>query len=78
MRAKRQKDVPAAVTPPEVSGDDRGSLTDAYKSGLILSWKRDIERGYCLSLPGRPEEHVPVDQLRRYLAQLRTKSPLPA
>ena len=58
-------------TPGEVSGDDRLVLTGAYKAGLILAWKRDTERGYCLTLAGRADEYVDVDKLGHYLAKLK-------
>jgi hypothetical protein len=72
MSPKRKKDA-AAVAPPvgEVSGDDRLVLTGAYKAGLIQAWKRDNERGYCLSLAGRSDEYVDVDKLAQYLAKLK-------
>ena len=74
MRTSRKKDqAPAVVVPPEVSGDDRTVLTNAYQTGLILSWKRDIARGYCLSLPGRPDEYVDVNQLAKYVEKLKTR-----
>ena len=46
-------------------------LTGAYKAGLILAWKRDTERGYCLTLAGRSDEYVDVDKLAIYLAKLK-------
>ena len=49
---------------------DRAVLIDAYKAGLITSWKRDAERGYCLSFAGRPDEYVEVTKLPRYLEKL--------
>jgi hypothetical protein len=61
------------VLPPEVSGDDRTVLTAAYKAGLILAWKRDTQRGYCLTLAGRPDEYVEVDGLTKYLDRLKTR-----
>jgi len=74
MTTKRKKDqAPAVVVPPEVSGDDRAVLARAYQAGLILSWKRDTARGYCLSLGGRPDEYVEVDQLAKYVEKLKTR-----
>ena len=74
MTIRRKKDqAPAVAVPPEVSGDDRTLLTNAYRSGLILTWKRDTERGYCVSLAGRPDEYVEVDQLRKYVEKLKTR-----
>lgn len=69
---KRKKDrLPAPPPPPEISGDERTALTDAYKAGLILAWKRDAERGYCLSRGGRQDEYVAVNQLTGYLKKLK-------
>jgi hypothetical protein len=71
-KPKRKKDsAPAAPPAGEVSGDDRLVLTGAYKSGLIVAWKRDTERGYCLTLAGRSDEYVDVDKLAHYLAKLK-------
>jgi len=68
---KRKKDrTPAVVLPPEISGDERTALAAAYKTGLILAWKRDAARGYCLSLAGRQDEYVAADQLTGYLKKL--------
>ena len=60
-----------STAPGEVSGDDRLVLTGAYKAGLILAWKRDTERGYCLTLAGKSDEYVEVDKLALYLAKLK-------
>ena len=74
MRAKSVKRPAAAVPlPPEVSADDRTVLTAAYKAGLILAWKRDSERGYCLRLAGRLDEYVEVNQLTKYLEKLKAR-----
>jgi hypothetical protein len=73
MTAKRKKEVPAApAVVAEVSGDDRVLLADAYKAGLILAWKLDAARGFCVSRVGRADEYVDVDQLTRYIAKLRS------
>src|SRR5438046_4585519 len=65
MRANSKKEAtPAAVPPAGISGEDRTRLADAYKAGLILGWKRDVERGYCLTVVGRADEYVELDQLR--------------
>jgi len=45
-------------------------LTDAYKAGLIVAWKRDAGRGYRLTFAGRPDEYVEVAKLTRYLEKL--------
>jgi hypothetical protein len=63
--------LPTAVPPPEVSGDDRALLIDAYKTGLIISWRLDVERGYCLTRGGRPDEYVEVGRLPKFLEGLR-------
>ena len=71
MRAKRTKAVqPAPAAPLECSTSDRAALTDAYKSGRILAWKRDAERGYRLTFRGRADEYVEVAKLPRYLEKL--------
>jgi len=46
-------------------------LTHAYKAGLILAWKRNIEHGYRLTLAGRADEYVQSHQLTKYLESLR-------
>ena len=72
MKPKRKKDqLPTPPPPAEVSGSDRAALTNAYKTGAILAWKRDTERGYQLTLAGRPEEYVEVAKLTGYLAKLK-------
>jgi hypothetical protein len=74
MTAKRKKDqLAAAVAPPEVAEDDRIVLIDAYKTGLILAWKRDAERGYCLTLADRADAYVSVDQLTKYVEALKAR-----
>jgi len=71
MKANGKKTGIAAGGPAEVSAEDRTTLTGAYKAGLILAWKLDIEHGYCLTLPGRPEEYVQVGRLTQYLEALK-------
>jgi hypothetical protein len=72
MPAKRKKDLlPPPPPPQEVPGDDRIVLTGAYKAGLILAWKLDSARGYCLMRSGRPDEYVEVGKLTRYLDKLK-------
>ena len=69
MRPKRTKAAPP--TPAlEISGSDRTLLTNAYKAGLIVAWKRDAERGYRLTFAGRPDEYVEVTKLTRYVERL--------
>ena len=71
-KPSRQKGaLPAPVSPPDVSAEHRTVLTEAFKAGLILAWKRDVDRGYCLSRAGRVDEYVELDQLPRYLERLR-------
>ena len=71
LRAKRKKDVaPALPDPVECSTTDRALLTNAYKAGLIVAWKRDPERGYRLTFGDRREEYVEVTKLPRYLEKL--------
>jgi hypothetical protein len=70
MRAKRTKELPVPA-PGEVSQSDRDVLTGAYKSGLIVGWKRDNEQGYRLTLGDRRDMYVEVTKLARYLEGLR-------
>ena len=75
MTAKRKKDVLAAPPPVlEVSGADLIALTGAYKAGLILAWKLDGPRGYCLSRLGRADEYVDVDKLSSFLDKAQRSS----
>lgn len=70
--ATRKKDVgPAPVASPEILADDRAALTGAYKAGLILTWKMDATRGFCLSMRGRADEYVEPGKLARYLEKLK-------
>jgi hypothetical protein len=71
LRGKPRKTVPLAVPPPvECATGDRVVLIDAYKAGVIVSWRRDAERGYRLSFANRPDEYVEVAKLSRYLEKL--------
>ena len=70
MRPKR-KDLVPVVPLPEVSAEDRIMLTGAFKAGLILSWRGDIQRGICLTRGGRQDECVEVNQLKKYLEKLK-------
>ncbi len=45
-------------------------LARAYQAGLILAWKRDVDRGYRLTLASSREEYIEVAQLIRYLEKL--------
>ncbi len=72
MKPKRTK----AATPPaqplaEMSGSDRDVLTNAYKTGLIVGWSRDSERGYRLTRGDRRDEYVEIAKLTTYLDKLR-------
>jgi hypothetical protein len=71
LSPKRKKAVlPAPPPPVECSTSDRAVLIDAYKTGLIVAWKRDAERGYRLTFAERPDEYVEVTKLTRYLQKL--------
>jgi hypothetical protein len=74
VKAKGKKvQLPAVALPVEVSDGDRTMLTAAYKGGLILGWKRDTERGYCMTVAGRLDEYVELGQLAKYLDRLRSR-----
>ena len=73
MKPKRTK---AKATPPpqplaEMSRHDREALASAYKTGLIMAWSRDSERGYRLTLSDRLDEYVESTKLTSYLEKLR-------
>jgi len=71
MRAKRPKEaIPSAPAPSEIAASDRDALIAAYQAGVITSWKRDAERGYRVSIAGRPDDYVDVSHLIKYLAKL--------
>jgi hypothetical protein len=73
MRSPRTKvRPPAAPVPPTVSDDELAVLTSAFKAGLILAWKRDVERGYRLTLAGPRDEYIEVAKLTGYLEKLKT------
>ena len=73
MRRKRTAaPIPVRPDPVEISTSDRDVLTGAYKAGLIVAWKRDVERGYRLSFAGRPDEYVEVTKLTTYLERLKS------
>jgi hypothetical protein len=77
MRAKKTVATPAPEPPQEVSDSDRAALTGAYKAGLIMGWSRDRERGFRMTVGGRPDEYVEITKLSHYLAGLR-KAAAPA
>ena len=72
MKPKRTKNtVPTHPPLTEISGGDRDVLTHAYKTGLIVGWRHDSERGYRLTLGDRRDEYVEVAKLTSYLEKLR-------
>ena len=72
MPVNRKKEVlPMPAPVEEVSSDQRVALTSAYRDGLIVAWKRDSSRGFCLTLSGRADEYVEPDKLARYLLKLK-------
>ena len=71
MKAKRTKEVTApAPAPLEITASDRERLIAAYQAGVITAWKRDADRGYRLTIPGRPDDYVEVAKLTKYLEKL--------
>src|SRR5262245_2556429 len=71
MRARSKKATPPVSSPsPDVPSEDRTALIGAYRAGLIVAWRRDIERGYCLTIAGRQDHYVEVTQLANYLRTL--------
>ena len=71
MGTKRAKEAaPAAPPPSEIAASDRDALIAAYQAGVITAWKRDAERGYRVSITGRPDDFVEVSKLIKYLAKL--------
>ena len=71
MATKRAKEaVPSAPAPSEMAARDRDALIAAYQARVITSWKRDAERGYRVSITGRPDDYVDVSNLLKYLAKL--------
>jgi len=69
MKPKRTK-VVAPPAPPDIAASDRDALIAAYKARVITAWKRDAERGYRLSITGRPDDYVEVAKLAKYLEKL--------
>jgi hypothetical protein len=71
MRAKRTKQAaPPAPAPAEIAESDRTALIAAYRAGVISAWKHDAERGYRLTITGRPDDYVEVAKLTKYLGRL--------
>ena len=70
MKAKLSR---STVPPPlpEILAPDRILLTEAYKTGLILGWKHDSERGVRVTAANRPDEYVEIANLPKYLQKLR-------
>jgi hypothetical protein len=75
MKPKRTKAATAAPPLAEMSGTDKTVLTDAYKTGLIVAWSRDSERGYRLTLGDLRDEYVEIAKLTTYLDKLRKTAP---
>jgi hypothetical protein len=71
MGRKQKNQVAAQPDPVEISTGDRAILAEAYQAGLIVAWKRDAERGYRLTVPGRADDYVEVTKLTRYLEKLK-------
>ncbi len=74
MKSKRPLKIPPPPLP-EISGPDRDLLKNAYKAGLILGWKHDLEHGYRLTLGDQRDEYVENTKLSSYLDKLRSGSP---
>ena len=75
MKPKRIKNtIPTPPALAEISGSDRNLLINAYKTGLIVGWRQDRERGYRLTLGDRRDEYVEVTKLSSYLERLRKAS----
>jgi hypothetical protein len=69
-RKSTKSAVPAVPVPIEISPADRTALIAAYQAGVITAWKRDGERGYRLTIPGRQDDYVDVPKLAKYLEKL--------
>jgi hypothetical protein len=75
MKSRRTKNTTPAPPPlPDMSGQDRDLLTNAYKTGLIVSWKRDGDRGCRLTLGQGLDEYVEMTNLPGYLQTLRKRA----
>lgn len=74
-RVVKPKVTKEAPPPPEVLASDRDVLTRAYKTGLIVAWRRDTERGYRLTFDDRRDEYVELAKLTGYLERLRKDPP---
>src|SRR5262249_38764376 len=71
MTTKRTKSLlPVPAPPEEVSSADLTALTNAYKAGLIVGWRRDTDRGYRVTRAGQPDEYVEISKLASYLEKL--------
>lgn len=70
-KARRTKVVAVVPEVLEVTSADQAALTGAYKSGLIVGWRRDSQRGYRLTLGNRRDDYVEVAKLTSYLEKLR-------
>jgi hypothetical protein len=75
MKPRRTKNTTPAPPPlADMSGHDRDLLTDAYKTGLIVSWKRDGDRACRLTLGQGKDEYVEMTNLPVYLQTLRKRA----
>ena len=75
MKSKKTSAPPVPEPRQEISESDREALTSAYKAGLIMGWSQDRERGFRLTVGGRPDEYVEIAKLTHYLAGLRKTTP---
>ncbi len=69
----KAKNTATPSPPPEMSRNDKDLLANAYKSGLISSWKMDGERRYRVTLSNQRDEYVEGAMLTTYLEGLRKK-----
>ncbi|HEV8438996.1 MAG TPA: hypothetical protein VGT40_12945 [Methylomirabilota bacterium] len=71
MATKRTKrELPVPAPPGQISSSDLAELTNAYRTGRIVGWRRDSERGYRVTRAGRPDDYVEVSKLSSYLQGL--------
>jgi hypothetical protein len=75
MTVRRRKQVVvASPVVAEVPGGDRTMLVGAYKTGLILAWRPDATRGYCVSRVGQADEYVDIAELTSYINKLQRQA----
>ncbi len=70
---KAKKTSAKAPPPSEMSSHHKDLLANAYKSGLILGWKKDGAHRYRLRLANQRDQSVEVAMLTTYLEGLRKK-----